>query len=173
MSCTLTPKASPTKALEDDTVYNTLDFNSFKLTGLPSPNSSTKAGGPWTYEQARTSRNEVYSMALTKKYRSWTNPTSGGAIHINKEDEIEVYQFTIGIFQKVDSLGIHYVEASTDTSVIVKSSELWYNVCGVGQGNETSVLITSEIDPRKSQAFKETLGILWKPGLQIYYLKKG
>jgi hypothetical protein len=156
--------------LRNDTVIYSTAIGKLKLVGLPCPNSSTKAGGPWSYKEAKKRKDEIFKMTLTDKYFGWTNPTTGGAIHINKKDEIEVYGFTFGIFKKMDSSGVHYIDAPKDTSVVVNSSEIWYNVSGVGFGNETSVLITSEVNLRKSKAIKRILTELWKPGTQIYYL---
>ena len=157
-------------SLKNDTSTYSVVFDKLKLVGLPCPNSSTKAGGPWSYQEAEKRKDEIFRMSLTGKYFGWANPTTGGAIHINSKDEIEVYKFTFGIFKKMDSSGVHYIDATKDTSVVVKSSEIWYNVCGVGFGNETSVLITSEINLRKSESIKLILAELWKPGIQIYYL---
>jgi len=144
----------------------------YKIIGLPCPNSSTKAGGYWSYEEAERRKNEIFTMQLTKKYFNWENPTTGGAVHINLNDEIEVYQFTFGIFQFKSDTSINFSEALKDTFVVVTKDKLFYNVQGIGQGNETSVLLTSEIDIRKSNAFKQIMDELWKPGIQIYYLKK-
>lgn len=137
-----------------------------QIVGLPCPNSSTKAGGPWSYEEAEKRKSEIYDMKLTPKQHNWVNPTSGGAIHINTKDEIEVYQFTFGIYQGRNDTAAFYVSAPKDTSVIVKTDELWNYVSGVGFGNETSVLITSEYDLKKSESIKKYYLNCGNPGFK-------
>lgn len=151
---------------------DTVDISQYNIAGLPCPNSSTHAGGPWTYEEAEARKDDIYDMALTSKYFSWKNPTSGGAIHINKNDEIEVYQFTFGIFRGTDSQMVDFVPESKDTFVVMTAQEARRNVQGMGFGNESSVLITSEIDVKESKSFPEILEELFHPGNQIYYLKQ-
>jgi hypothetical protein len=147
-------------------------FKNYKIIGLPCPNSTTRAGGPWSYEEAGKRKNEIFAMQQTKKYLNWKNPTTGGAVHINLNDEIEVYQFTIGIFQSKSDTSINFSEAPKDTFVVVTKDKIFFNVQGFGGENETSVLLTSEIDIKKSKAFKQIMDELWKPGIQLYYLKK-
>lgn len=148
------------------------DFSKYKVHGLPCPNSSTHAGGPWTYEEAESHKNEIYDMAVTSKHKNWENPTSGGAIHINANDQVEVYQFTFGIYQgMIGDTAVSFAHAPKDTSVIVPINEMRHNVQGVGFGNESSVLITSEILPKDSQVFSDVIEELFRPGMQLYYLK--
>ncbi len=155
---------------KSDTIVSSIDLSKLNITGLPCPNSSTKAGGPWTYEEAEKRKNEIYKMELTKKNFNWKNPTSGGAIHINNKDEIEIYKFTFGIFKGRNDTALNFIPAPKDTSIIIRSDEIWYNVSGIGEGNETSVLITSEYDLKKSESIKKIMEVLWKPGVQIYYI---
>ncbi len=147
------------------------DTNLFTLTELPRPNSGT-----YSFEEADKHKNEIYDMSLTAKYTNWKNPTSGGAIHINKNDEIEVYQFTFGIWIGYDTLSTGEVAsmikpAPKDTTAIVQAKDLNQYVGGVGFGNPASVLITTEYDPKKSQALRAILNEVYEPATQIYYLK--
>jgi hypothetical protein len=61
---------------------------------------------------------------------------------------------------------------SEDKSVIIKSEELETYLSGFGFGNAASVLITSELDLKKSRSFELILNELFEPGIQLYYLKK-
>jgi hypothetical protein len=158
------------KPQKTGTILKSIDTSKISIVGLPCPNSSTRAGGPWSCEEAGKRKNEIYDMQLSVKYKNWTNPTLGGAVHINKNDQIEVYQFWLGIFHGKNDSAVYYGKAPKDTSVIVTSDELWQNVSGIGFGNETSVLITSEYDLRRSESFKKVMSELWKPGVQLYYL---
>ncbi len=152
----------------EDTLKRKFDFSRLKLADLPSPNSGT-----FTYEQAGKRKNEIYNLQLTPKYFGWKNPTSGGAVHINKRDEIEVYQFTIGILESVTDSTVNYIDAPKDTFVVITNPKsLLYYVGGIGEGNPASVLITSEIRLDKSEAIKKIMQELWVPGVQIYYLTK-
>lgn len=165
-----TRDTSTTILQKTDVAVSSIDLNKLRIVGLPCPNSSTKADGFWSFEGAEKRKDEIFKMKTTKKYLTWQNPTSGGAVHINSKDEIEVYQFTLGIYQGSNDTASFYSTAPKDTSVIVQIDEIWYNVMGVGFGNETSVLLTSEISLRKSKAIDKIMSVLWKPGVQIYYL---
>jgi hypothetical protein len=152
------------------TILTSVDTAKVRIIGLPCPNSFTKAGG-WTYQEAERKKDEIYSMQLSVKYKDWKNPTTGGAVHINKNDEIEVYQFWFGIYQGRNDTAVSYSPIAKDTAVALKNDDtLWNYVQGIGEGNETSVLITSEYNLRKSESFKKVMSELWKPGIQIYYL---
>jgi hypothetical protein len=152
----------------EDTLRREFVFSGLKLVKLPRPNSGT-----FTYEQAGKRKKEIYNLQPTPKYVSWKNPTSGGAIHINKKDEIEVYQFTIGIPERETDSAVNYIESPKDTFVLITNPErLHYYVDGFGGGNPASVLITSEIRLDKSESIKKVMREVWVPGIQIYYLTK-
>jgi hypothetical protein len=158
---------SRTNSEKIDTIA-VIDFSKLKIVELPRPNSGT-----YSYEEAGKRKNEIYNLQPTQKYFAWENPTSGGAVHINKKDEIEVYQFTLGIYQYSNDTGAFYMPASKDTFIVVKNSkDLFHHVSGIGFGNYTSVLITSEISLNNSQAIKKVLEELWTPGVQIYFITK-
>lgn len=97
------------------------EFDLFRLNPveLPRPNSGT-----FSYEEAGKRKNEIYNLYLTPKYFSWKNPTSGGAVHINKKDEVEVYQFTTGIYQYRNDTGVFYTMAPKDTFIILKNTTI-------------------------------------------------
>lgn len=159
------------------TILNIADTTTIKLVGLPCPNSSARAGS-WSFEDAQKGKNNIYNMQPSTKYWRWQNPTSGGAVHINRNDEIEVYKSTLGVYQgmittKEGKQAINVILLEKDSAVIVKSAELWYSVMGIGEGNETSVLLTSEYDLKKSRSLQKILEVLFRPGVQIYYLAKG
>lgn len=122
------------------------------------------------------SLNQIYFLQRSVKYFAWENPTSGGAVHINQHDEIEVYQATFGmrylrsdIDKNGDSVSI-LRDLPKDSFFVVKKHELHHNISGIGYGNPTSVLITSEIDPKESKAFAETLDVL--ANFDVYYLQR-
>ena len=151
-----------------DTSIKEFDFSSLKPKELPRPNSGT-----FSYEQAEKRKNEIYNLQHTPKYFGWRNPTSGGAVHINKNDEVEVYQFTFGIYQSRNDTGVFYSMAARDSFIVLKNTkDLLYYVGGIGEGNPASVLITSEISLDKSEAIKRVIEELWVPSVQIYYLTK-
>jgi hypothetical protein len=144
------------------------NFSKLRLIALPRPNSGT-----FSYRQAEERKAEIYNLQPTSKYFDWKNPASGGAVHINRNDEIEVYQFTTGIYQRRCDSGIFYSKTSKDTFIVLKDmKELLYYVGGVGEGNPAGVLITSEISLTRSVAIKRLMKELWVPGVQIYYLTK-
>jgi len=150
-----------------DTITS-IDFSKLKIVELPRPNSGT-----YSYEEAGKRKNEIYNLQPTQKYFDWKNPTSGGAVHINKKDEIEVYQFTLGIYQYSNDTGVFHTSAPKDTFIVVKDSkDLRHHVGGIGFGNASSVLITSEISLSNSEAIKKVLEELWTPGVQIYFIAK-
>ena len=149
-----------------DTVITFIDTSMLKVVGLPRPNSMT-----FSFEEAEKRKNEIYDMALTVKHFDWINPTTGGAVHINNKDSVEVYHFTFGIYGRNDT-ATFYSPSTKHTSVSVKAEEVWNYVMGIGLGNATSILITSEYDLKKSASIKTIMDTLFKPGVQIYYLKR-
>ena len=158
---------------ETPNVLMTIDTNLFDLVKLPSPNSYE-----FSFEEAAARKEEIYDMQLSVKYFGWKNPTSGGALHITKNDEIEVYQFTFGMMflrDGEDENGnvVRYVtKAPKDTSYVIHKKDILNNVGGIGEGNHASVLITSEYDLKKSTSIKLILEEVFRPSMQIYYLKK-
>lgn len=150
-----------------------IDTNKVEVTQLPRPNSGT-----FSFEEAEKRKHEIYNMQLSPKYFEWKNPTTGGAVHINKQDEIEVYQFTMGMMYLRKDVNVHgdtviiVDRAPKDTSFIVKGVELKHHVGGIGEGNAASVLITSEYNLMNSKSIRVILDELFEPGIQLYYLKR-
>jgi len=153
-------------------VLSSIDTSEVRTIQLPRPNSYT-----FSFEEAEKRKNEIYDMQLSVKYFDWQNPTSGGALHINRNDEIEVYQFTLGLTYSGKSVDINgdsivYVrQAPKDTSFVIKKVDIKRNVGGIGFGNPASVLITSEYNLRESKSLEIILDEVFEPGTQIYYLK--
>lgn len=151
-----------------DSLITPFDFSALTPVELPMPNSWN-----YSYEQAGKRKHEIYNLVPTPKYFGWKNPTSGGAVHINKNDEIEVYQFTYGIYLYRNDTGVFFSPAPIDTFIVLKDIKELHNYTqGIGYGNPASVLITAEISLYKSESIKKLLGELWAPGIQIYYLKQ-
>lgn len=154
-------------------VLSKIDTNKVIAIQLPRPNSGT-----FSFEEAENRKDEIYNMQLSVKHFDWKNPTTGGALHINKNDEIEVYQFTMGMMhlgKGVDEKGdsVAFVDqAPKDTSFVISKNEISQHVGGIGLGNPASVLITSEYNLRKSKSIKLILEEIFKPSTQIYYLKE-
>ena len=159
----------------NDSIEVLLIIDTTKVTAvqLPRPNSGT-----FSFEEAEKRKNEIYDMQLTTKYFDWKNPTSGGALHINRNDEIEVYQFTMGMMylgKGVDAKGdsvVYVDQAPKDTSFVIQKVDIKHHVGGIGFGNPASVLITSEYDLKKSKSIELILEEVFEPATQIYYLKK-
>lgn len=121
---------------------------------------------------------QLLSMALTPPHYNWENPTSGGAIHFTKDDKIGIYQFTFGPFigyqedSNGDTLSAISMELPDVLPHLVPAKEVIKNVHGMGYGNPTSILITSEIDPTTSTAFAAVKQELEPWGFQLYFLKE-
>tara|TARA_Y100001954_G_scaffold231927_1_gene282304 strand:+ start:596 stop:1162 length:567 start_codon:yes stop_codon:yes gene_type:complete len=154
-------------------VLSIIDTTKVSVVQLPRPSSRT-----FTFEEAEKRKNEIFDLQLSTKYFDWKNPTSGGALHINQSDEIEVYQFTMGMMylgKGVDAKGdslVYVDQAPKDTSFVIQKEDIKHHVGGVGFGNPASVLITSEYDLKKSKSIELILEEVFEPATQIYYLKK-
>jgi hypothetical protein len=170
MSCQNQDQRKTTPSSE---ILSILDTKNTEFLQLPRPNSGT-----YTFEEAKNRKGEIYDMQLSVKYFDWKNPTTGGAIHINENDEIEIYQFTMGMMylgKGVDEKGDSVVfvdKAPKDTSFVVKKGDIKHHVGGVGFGNPASVLITSEYELKESKSLELILDEVFEPATQIYYLKK-
>ena len=115
---------------------------------LPRPNSGT-----YSFKQANERKNEIFSIATSEKDFKWENPYWGYGVHVNKKDEIEIYG---GFLPK-------------GVSQTVKLDELEEALIDLSSGNPMGVLITSELQPNKSNAFRDVLEKLFIPSIQIYY----
>lgn len=154
-------------------VLSIIDTTKVSTVPLPRPNS-----GIFSFEEAEKRKNEILDMQLSTKYFGWKNPTSGGALHINQNDEIEVYQFTMGrmyLGKGLDAKGdsaVYVDQAPKDTSFVIQKEDIKHHVGGIGFGNPASVLVTSEYDLKKSKSIELILEEVFEPGTQMYYLKK-
>lgn len=154
-------------------VLSNIDTNKVVAIQLPRLNSGT-----FSFEEAEKKKYEIYDMQLSVKYFDWNNPATGGALHINQNDEIEVYQFTMGLMylgKGIDEKGDSVVfldKAPRDTSFVIKKGNIKYHVGGIGLGNPASVLITSEYDLKESKSLELILDEVFESATQIYYLKK-
>lgn len=155
-------------------IMTTIDTNALEYVMLPSPNSSR-----YTTEEAKNRIHEIYDMQLSVKHMNWENPSGvGGAIHINKHDEIEIYQFPMGIMYMGEGVSengdsVVFVDfAPKDTVIVVNKTEILNQIQGFGSGMAERVLITSEFDLKKSQSISLILEEVFRPGFQIYYLKR-
>jgi len=132
----------------------------------------------FTSKEMKAWTNEIYNIQLSAKHFDWENPTSGGALHINRSDEIEVYQSTLGFIYPVKSVDesedsfIFLGKAPEHSSIVIKRSDMNHHVGGIGLGNPNSVLITSEYDLKKSKSLGIILDEIYKPGTQVFYLKR-
>lgn len=136
------------------------------IVALPRPNSGT-----FTYEEAEARKHEIYDMRLTEPFREWKNPTTGGALHITADDSIAVYQYTMAmVHQSPDSFSAVIPQCGMQW-IIIEPAEIRDYVSGISHGNPASVLITSELDPRKSASFQHVLDTLFVPSTQIYYVR--
>lgn len=162
-----------TEAKNSTEVLMVIDTTKVSAVQLPYP-----SGGTLSVEEAGQRQDEIFEMQLSTKYFDWENPTSGGALHINQYDEIEVYQFTAGFIYSgkgVDSNGdsaVYVERATADTSIVIQREEITHYVGGIGFGTPASVLVTSEYDLKKSKSIELILEELFKLGTEIYYLKK-
>ena len=161
-----------TKKYEPIEVLSYIDTNIVEAVQLPRPNSGT-----FSFEEAGKHKDEIYDMEPSVKYFNWENPTTGGALHINKNDEIEVYQFTMGMMyagsgEENGEPAVYVHEAPTDTFFVIKPEDINHHVGGIGFGNPASVLITSEYNLQESKSLELIMNEVYWPATQIFYLKK-
>lgn len=137
-------------------IMTTIDTNNVEYAMLPRPNTSR-----YTTEDAKNRIHEIYDMQLSVKHFNWENPsTGGGAIHINKHDEIEIYQFPTGLMYTgsgVDTSGgsVVFVDrAPKDTSIVVGKQDIQKQLNGYYTYGDAigCILITSEFDLKKSKS---------------------
>ena len=114
------------------------------------------------YKTVVVNINDLGEFKYSEKYFEWKNPTTGGAIHINKNDEIELYQsFHWGNIN--DSC---YFE-----NISIEDDDFHIKINGIGLGNPPSVLLTSELDINKSVSFKNIVRKLNEGAYLIYMIK--
>jgi hypothetical protein len=139
---------------------------------------TTLMAGKWSNAKAADKTGPIYGMQLSKKYFAWKNPTSGGALHINANDEIEVYQFTQGTMYMGEGLNengdtvLIREKVPQDTAILIDVDELMLQVGGIGLEGPTHVLVTSEYELKKSASLQEILNTLCAYSVQVVYLLK-
>ena len=115
---------------------------------LPRPNSGT-----FTFEQAEARKAEIYSLCTSGMMPEWKNSYWGFSVHINKADEIIVYNSFMGEGKmSVEELAV----------LLKKYGDLL-------EGNPLGVLITSEEKPDQSKVFSVVLELVFKPYVQVFY----
>jgi hypothetical protein len=112
-----------------------------------------------TEDELNREKEKIYNLQLSTRFFNWDNPTSGGAVHINGEDKIEVY----------NAFWLH--DSTNTTSKIIQIEELWRYVQGMTWGNSPSVLITSEYDLKKSKSIGLVINELFEHGPQIFIIE--
>lgn len=156
-------------------IMTTIDTNNIEYVMLPSLSSSS-----YTTEEAKNRIHEIYDMQLSVKHFNWENSSNaGGAIHINENDEIEIYQFPTGLMytgRGVDTSGdsvVFVARAPKDTSIVVGKKDIRKQLNGYyTYGDDIGcVLITSEFDLKKSKSLDLILDEVFGR-FQIYYLKR-
>lgn len=114
------------------------------------------------YEVVRVENDDFNGFKYSEKFFDWKNPTTGGALHINQNDEIELYLSFHWLGSKESRF---FQKISTD----IEDFHLYIN--GIGLGNAPSVLLTSEFDISKSKSFDEIMTKLKKKAYMIYCVK--
>ncbi|MEM6265021.1 MAG: hypothetical protein AAGI38_21090 [Bacteroidota bacterium] len=112
---------------------------------------------------ALVENDDFSDMRLSEKYFDWQNPTTGGALHINQHDEIELYQS----FTWWGSKEKRYFE-----SISLDDKDFHLYISGIGFGNAPSVLLTSEIDVNISKNFRRVIDKMNESGYNIYCLHR-
>lgn len=149
--------------LPENVIYDSLDLiidtSKIEVIRLQIPNHSA-----YSYDERLKMKLDIYNLLPTYEYRTWNNPTSGGSVHINSNDELIVYQ-SLQALPTDSSYGFHY----QDDFQCPDSISLKRYVHGYTYGNLPSVLITSEINPKESKAMDKILEDLFRSH-QLYYL---
>jgi hypothetical protein len=127
------------------------DVRELTITEIPRPNSPT-----YTKEEATTllpkkmarSRAIDPSSALVA---GWKNPTHGFRVHVTATNDIE----TVNWFGEKQS-GMAGLKSALTLSEAMQ------------HGNPLSVLLTAETDGWQTETQKQILGMLFRPGIQLY-----
>jgi hypothetical protein len=119
---------------------------------LPRPNS-----GPFTDAQAEARKSEIYCLAQSGMKTEWKNPYMGFSVHITREDTVVVYS---GLLSDRGTVSIPQLQV-----VLTNYHRMQY-------GNPLGVLITSERDPRSSATLPRVIELLFKPSVQIFYVRR-
>ena len=128
----------------------TFRANAQVIIELPRPNS-----GSYSFEQAEIHRQEIYEMTPTDMIEEWENTYFGFCVHITDSDHILIYNSFLG-----------EGEMSLEELNCLLNEYLSFL-----EGNPLGVLITSSVYPNQSNVFTDVLDMLFKPYVQIFYLK--
>jgi uncharacterized protein YpmS len=119
---------------------------------LPRPNSGT-----FTFAQAEARKSEIYSLVQSGMKSDWKNPYMGFCVHITRDDEVVVYG-TFFPFTRSGKMSIQELEK------VVTDHPL--------EGNPLGVLITSERDPYSSAVLPRVAELLFRPSIQVFYVRR-
>ena len=119
---------------------------------LPRPNSGT-----FTLAQAEARKSEIYSLSQTGMRPEWKNPYMGFCVHITRDDEVVVYGPVLP-FTRTGRMSVQ------ELGSVATNHPLY--------GNPLGVLITSERDPRSSVTLPRVVELLFKPSVQIFYVRR-
>jgi hypothetical protein len=119
---------------------------------LPRPNSGT-----FTFAQAEARKSEIYSLMQSGMMPDWKNPYMGFCVHITRDDEIVVYGTVLPVTRS-GKMSVRELES------VVTDHPLF--------GNPLGVLVTSECDPRSSATLPRVIELLFKPSVQIFYVRR-
>ena len=119
---------------------------------LSRPNSGT-----FTFAQAEARKSEISSLVQSGMKPDWKNPYLGFCIHITRDDEVVVYGAVLPITRN-GKMSVRELES------LVTEHPLF--------GNPLGVLVTSERDPRSSATLPRVVELLFKPSVQIFYVRR-
>lgn len=124
---------------------------------------------------------DIFGMQLSEKYFKWNTLYSwakANGIHINKNDQIEIYNFQqyLGGYKKIDTLDneeimVKTIKVPLDTSFAIQPNEIkWFT--DKMMSVPTRILITSEIDLNNSKSIFLVLNSLRKHASALYIKKR-
>ncbi|KQC12320.1 MAG: hypothetical protein APR63_02960 [Desulfuromonas sp. SDB] len=128
----------------------TFRANTQTIVELPRPNSGT-----YSFKQAEIHKHEIYEMASTDMMEGWENPYLGFCVHITESDHITVYKS----FLREGEMTMEELNELLNEYLIFL------------EGNPLGVLITCSGNPEDSISLNRVLELLFKPYVQIFYVK--
>ena len=148
-----TDHTEPSESVETSPILDLSDSNQFKLVEISMLNPHQLSP-----KKLQNEKDRILKIQPSIKYFEWENPTSGGAVHINIDDNIEVYNCILN--------------TSDSTFKEIEIDELWQNVSGISFGNAPSVLITSECDIHKSKTIELVINELFDRSVRVFYIER-
>ncbi|MDF9826838.1 hypothetical protein M2447_000923 [Ereboglobus sp. PH5-10] len=127
---------------------------------LPCPNSGT-----YSFSEAEAKKSDILSLTLSPPLKSWRREAFFGfGIHIDRADQIFVYS---------PSLPPEIFAFPLDRPIsVTELKELINRYKSFLDSRPASLLITSEIDPKRSAVFMKVVDWAFQPSIQIYYRKE-